>query len=40
MLDGGTTVWAAAKWLGRDSATTLRAHGHVYDNALASAGNG
>jgi integrase len=43
MLDGGTTVSAAAKWLGHDPAMTLRVYGHVYDHvydgALASAGN-
>jgi integrase len=39
MLDGGTTVSAAAKWLGHDPAMTLRVYGHVYDDALASAGD-
>jgi integrase len=39
MLDSGTTVSAAAKWLGHDPAMTLRVYGHVYDDALASAGN-
>jgi integrase len=39
MLDSGTTISAAAKWLGRDPAMTLRVYGHVYDDALASAGN-
>jgi integrase len=39
MLDNGTTVLAAAKWLGHDPAMTLRVYGHVYDDALASAGN-
>jgi integrase len=39
MLDSGTTVSAAAKWLGHDPAMTLRVYGHVYDEALASAGD-
>lgn len=39
MLDNGTTVSAAAKWLGHDPAMTLRVYGHVYDDALASAGD-
>jgi hypothetical protein len=39
MLDSGTTASAAAKWLGHDPAMTLRVYGHVYDDALASAGN-
>jgi integrase len=39
MLDSGTTASAAAKWLGHDPAMTLRIYGHVYDDALASAGN-
>jgi integrase len=39
MLDSGTTVAATAKWLGHDPAMTLRVYGHVYDNALASAGD-
>ena len=39
MLDSGTTVSAAAKWLGHDPALTLRVYGHVYDDALASAGD-
>lgn len=39
MLDSGTTVSAAAKWLDHDPAMTLRVYGHVYDDALASAGN-
>ena len=39
MLDSGTTISAAAKWLGHDPAMTLRVYGHVYDDALASAGN-
>ena len=39
MLDSGTTVSAAAKWLGHDPAMTLRVYGHVYDDALASAGD-
>ncbi len=38
MLDGGTTPSATAKWLGHDPAITLRVYGHVYDDALASAG--
>jgi integrase len=38
MLDRGTTVSATAKWLGHDPAMTLRVYGHVYDDALASAG--
>ena len=37
MLDSGTTVSAAAKWLGHDPTMTLRVYGHVYDDALASA---
>jgi integrase len=39
MLDSGTTVTAAAKWLGHDPAMTLRVYGHVYEDALASAGD-
>jgi integrase len=39
MLDSGTTVSAAAKWLGHDPAMTLRVYGHVYEDALASAGD-
>ena len=39
MLDSGTTVAATAKWLGHDPAMTLRAYGHVYDDALAAAGD-
>ncbi|BDB41975.1 hypothetical protein Mkiyose1088_41430 [Mycobacterium kiyosense] len=39
LLDGGTTVAATAKWLGHDPAMTLRVYGHVYDDALASAGD-
>jgi integrase len=39
MLDSGTTVSAAAKWLGHDPALTLRVYGHVYEDALASAGD-
>jgi ABC-type molybdate transport system ATPase subunit len=35
----GITVSAAAKWLGHDPAMTLRVYGHVYDDALASAGD-
>lgn len=38
-LDGGTTPSATAKWLGHDPAITLRVYGHVYDDALASAGD-
>ena len=39
MLDSGTTVSATAKWLGHDPAMALRVYGHVYDEALASAGD-
>jgi hypothetical protein len=39
MLDGGTTVSSAAKWLGHDPAMTLRIYGHVYEDAPASAGD-
>jgi integrase len=39
LLDGGTTPPAAAKWLGHDPAITLRVYGHVYDDALATAGD-
>jgi len=39
MLDSGTTVSATAKWLGHDPALTLRVYGHVYEDALASAGD-
>lgn len=39
LLDGGTTPSATAKWLGHDPAMTLRVYGHVYDDALAAAGN-
>ncbi|WP_421876734.1 tyrosine-type recombinase/integrase [Mycolicibacterium wolinskyi] len=39
LLDGGTTPSATAKWLGHDPAITLRVHGHVYDDALASVGD-
>jgi integrase len=39
MPDSGTTVSATAKWLGHDPAMTLRVYGHVYDDALASAGD-
>lgn len=39
MLDSGTTIAATAKWLGHDPAMTLRVYGHVYDDALASAGD-
>jgi len=39
MLYSGTSVSATAKWLGHDPAMTLRVYGHVYDDALASAGD-
>ncbi|WP_244986694.1 site-specific integrase [Mycobacterium marinum] len=39
LLDGGTTAIATAKWLGHDPAITLRVYGHVYDGALAAAGD-
>ncbi len=39
MLDSGTTVSATARWLGHDPALTLRVYGHVYEDALASAGD-
>ena len=39
MLDSGTTVSAAAKWLDHDPAMTPRVYGHVFDDALASAGD-
>lgn len=39
MLDSGATVAATAKWLGHDPAMTLRVYGHVYEDALASAGD-
>ena len=39
MLDSGTTVSATAKWLGHDPAMMLRVYGHVYEDALASAGD-
>jgi integrase len=39
LLDSGTTPSATAKWLGHDPAITLRVYGHVYDDALASAGD-
>ncbi|MGH3564292.1 MAG: tyrosine-type recombinase/integrase [Mycobacterium sp.] len=39
MLDSGTTVSAAARWLGHDPAMTLRVYGHVYEDALAAAGD-
>ncbi|TLH48786.1 recombinase [Mycolicibacterium neoaurum] len=39
LLDGGTTPSATAKWLGHDPAITLRVYGHVYDDALALAGD-
>lgn len=38
MLDAGNSVSATAKWLGHDPAMTLRVYGHVYDDALKSAG--
>lgn len=38
MLDSGNTVSATAKWLGHDPGMTLRVYGHVYDDALESAG--
>jgi integrase len=38
MLESGTPVTAAAKWLGHDPAMTLRVYGHVYEDTLASAG--
>jgi integrase len=39
LLDSGTTPSATAKWLGNDPAITLRVYGHVYDDALAAAGD-
>ena len=39
LLDCGTTPSATAKWLGHDPAITLRVYGHVYDDALAAAGD-
>ncbi|WP_267293250.1 site-specific integrase [Mycobacterium hackensackense] len=39
LLDSGTTAIATAKWLGHDPAITLRVYGHVYDDALAAAGD-
>ncbi|WP_236949232.1 site-specific integrase [Mycolicibacterium goodii] len=39
LLDSGTSTIATAKWLGHDPAITLRVYGHVYDDALAAAGN-
>ena len=39
LLDSGTTLSATAKWLGHDPAITLRVYGHVYDEALAAAGD-
>lgn len=39
LLDSGLPVLAVAKWLGHDPAITLRVYGHVYDDALASAGD-
>lgn len=38
LLDSGASVSAAAKWLGHDPAILLRVYGHVYDEALESAG--
>ncbi|AZG43593.1 site-specific integrase [Gordonia insulae] len=38
MLDSGNTLSATAKWLGHDPGMTLRVYGHVYDDALESAG--
>lgn len=39
LLDAGTTISATAKWLGHDPAITVRVYGHVYDDALATAGD-
>ena len=39
MLDSGAAVTTAAKWLGHDPAMTLRVYGHVYEDALAAAGD-
>jgi integrase len=39
LLDSGTTPSATANWLGHDPAITLRVDGHVYDDALAAAGD-
>ncbi|MGE0215892.1 site-specific integrase [Mycolicibacterium sp.] len=39
LLDSGLPVLAVAKWLGHDPAITLRVYGHVFDDALASAGD-
>ena len=39
LLDGGTTPSATAKWLGHDPAITLWVYGHVFNYALASAGD-
>ncbi len=39
LLDMGLPVLTVAKWLGHDPAITLRVYGHVYDDALASAGD-
>ncbi|MEV6323934.1 tyrosine-type recombinase/integrase [Nocardia sp. NPDC051787] len=38
LLDSGTSVSAAAKWLGHDAGVLLRVYGHVYDEALEAAG--
>ncbi|MEF2108605.1 MULTISPECIES: hypothetical protein [unclassified Rhodococcus (in: high G+C Gram-positive bacteria)] len=38
MLAAGNSVSATAKWLGHDPAMTLRVYGHVYDDALKTAG--
>lgn len=38
LLDSGAAVSAVAKWLGHDPAALLRVYGHVYDEALESAG--
>ncbi|MGW5438597.1 tyrosine-type recombinase/integrase [Nocardia asteroides] len=38
LLDSGASVAVAAKWLGHDPAILLRVYGHVYDEALESAG--
>ncbi|MGF6885923.1 integrase [Nocardia sp. GAS34] len=38
LLDSGAAVSAVAKWLGHDPAVLLRVYGHVYDEALESAG--
>ncbi|MEP9391192.1 site-specific integrase [Gordonia sp. VNK1] len=38
MLDRGNPPLVVAKWLGHDPALTMRVYGHVYDDALQSAG--